>query len=77
VYCCGRLPTFQMSKLLPFSGSSGGSMGLWNVGILPRHYTASQPGRPRLETSPPWRLQNSLNYKLLNIAPDNRNHRYV
>jgi hypothetical protein len=27
----------------------GGSMDLWNVGILPQHYTASQPRRPRLE----------------------------
>jgi len=25
-------------------------MDLPNVGILPEHYTASQPGRPRLET---------------------------
>jgi len=27
----------------------GGSMDLPNVGILPQHYTASQPRRPRLE----------------------------
>jgi len=25
----------------------GGSMDLWNVGILPQHYTASQPRRWR------------------------------
>jgi hypothetical protein len=24
-------------------------MDLWNVGILPQHYTASQPRRPPLE----------------------------
>jgi hypothetical protein len=26
-----------------------GSIDFWNVGILPQHYTASQPRRPRLE----------------------------
>jgi hypothetical protein len=26
----------------------GGSMDLWNVGVLPQHYTASQPRRPQL-----------------------------
>jgi hypothetical protein len=31
------------------SSLDGGSMDLWNVGILPQHYTASQPRRPRLE----------------------------
>jgi hypothetical protein len=35
-------------------------MGLWNVGILPQHYTASQPRRPRLWNitdmkASPWR----------------------
>jgi len=25
----------------------GGSMDLWNFGILPQHHTASQPRRPR------------------------------
>jgi hypothetical protein len=24
----------------------GGSLDLWNVGILPQHYTSSQPRRP-------------------------------
>jgi hypothetical protein len=32
----------------------GGSTDLWNVGILPQHYTTSQPRRPRSEISP-WR----------------------
>jgi len=27
----------------------GGSVDLWNVGIIPWHYTVSQPRRPRLE----------------------------
>jgi hypothetical protein len=34
----------------------GGSMDLWSAGILPHHYTASQPRRPQLETSPPLSL---------------------
>jgi len=40
----------------------GCSMDLWNVGILPQHYTASQPRRPRVEVSPPWKPQNSQTY---------------
>jgi len=34
-----------------------GSMVIRNVGILPRHYTASQPKRPQLGISPPWKPQ--------------------
>jgi len=30
-------------------GEEGGSMDLWNVGILPQHYTVSQPRRHPLE----------------------------
>jgi hypothetical protein len=30
----------------------GGSIDLWNVGILPQHYTASQPRRSRLVSNP-------------------------
>jgi len=37
----------------------GGSMDLWNVGILPQHNTVPQPKRPRLETSPQLKPQNS------------------
>jgi hypothetical protein len=33
-------------------------MDVWNVGVLPQNYTASQPWRPRLETSL-WKPQNS------------------
>jgi hypothetical protein len=29
----------------------------WNVSILSQHYTVSQPRRPRLESSPPWKPQ--------------------
>jgi hypothetical protein len=36
------------------------SMALRNVGILPQHYTTSQPRRQRLESSPPWKHQISL-----------------
>jgi len=32
---CGRIPTFQGSTL----PEDRGSMNLWNVGILPQHYT--------------------------------------
>jgi hypothetical protein len=41
VWCCGRMPTLH--------SEDGGSMVLWNVGILP-HCTASQPRTPRLVT---------------------------
>jgi len=42
---------------VPCHPEDGGSMDLWNVGILPQHYTVSQLRRPRLERSPPWKLQ--------------------
>jgi hypothetical protein len=53
--------TFQRSMLSPASlhPEDGGSMDFWNVGILPRNYTASRPRRPRLESSLPRKLQNS------------------
>jgi len=56
VLCCGRIPTFQR---FPEDGSS---MNLWNIGILPQHNTVSQPRRPRLEISPPWKPPNSHVY---------------
>jgi hypothetical protein len=34
------------------SFENGGSMNLWNVGILPLHYPVSQPRRPRLDSEP-------------------------
>jgi len=36
-----------------FRPEDGGSMDLRNVGILPQHYTASQPQRPRIKFYPP------------------------
>jgi len=36
----------------------GGSMDLWNTGILLQHCTVSQPRRPKLESSLPWNPQN-------------------
>jgi hypothetical protein len=39
---------------------SAGSTDLWKVDILPQHYTASQPRRPRLEISPPKKIVSSL-----------------
>jgi len=32
----------------------GGSLDLWNVGILQQHWTASQPRRPRLQIEWHW-----------------------
>jgi len=32
-------------------------MALQNVGILPQHYMASQPRKPQLESSVPWKAQ--------------------
>jgi len=49
----------------------GGCMALWNYGILPQHYTASQPRRPRPETSPAWKPQNSqqnTEFKIYNFS---------
>jgi len=46
----------------PNRGEDGDRMVLRNVGILPHHHAASQPRRPRLEPSPPWKLQISLHY---------------
>jgi hypothetical protein len=48
---CGGIQTFQKSMLPPSSGWSdedGGSIDLWNVGILPQHCTASQCRSPGL-----------------------------
>jgi hypothetical protein len=37
----------------------GGSKALRNADILPQHYTVSQPRRPRLESSQPWKPKTS------------------
>jgi hypothetical protein len=52
-------PTITLHGVRTQKTEDGGSMDLWNVGILPQHYTASEPRRPRLETSPPWKPQKS------------------
>jgi len=43
---------FRGPRCFHLQGGDGGSMDLWNVGILPHHYTASQPRRPWLERNP-------------------------
>jgi hypothetical protein len=35
--------------------ADGGSVDLWNVGVIPHHYTASQPRRPGPEILPSWK----------------------
>jgi hypothetical protein len=45
---------FRSSCCLHSQGS-GGSMNLWDVGIVPQCYTVSQPRRPQLESSLPWK----------------------
>jgi hypothetical protein len=48
---------------------SSGSVDLWNVGILPQHYTTSQPRGPQLEISPLWKFQISLqSYNIDNVV---------
>jgi hypothetical protein len=42
----------------PFQ-TDGGSMDIRNVDILSQYHTASPPGRPRLEYSPPLKSQPS------------------
>jgi len=53
LWCCGRIPTFQRSVLPPSAwwsgGEDGGSVGLWKVGVLPEHCTASKPRKLRLQ----------------------------
>jgi len=52
----------------------GDSMDLWNVGILPQHYMASQPRRTWLETSPPWKPQHLIQIYFTGL---NKTHIYV
>jgi hypothetical protein len=46
-------PTTTLHGVTAQKTGDGGNMDLWNVGILPQHYTASQPTRPQHESSPP------------------------
>jgi len=60
----------------------GSNIGLRNAGILPQHYTASQPKRLRLESSPPRKPQISYEkviwflflegYKTIRVTPNNQ-----
>jgi len=43
---------FWVTTLCSAVVEGGWSMDLQNFGILPKHYTDSQPRRPRHETSP-------------------------
>jgi len=38
------------SVLVEYQREDGGSKVLRNVGMLPQHYTASEPRRPRLQS---------------------------
>jgi hypothetical protein len=58
-----------MCEYEDFHDGDGGSVNLRNVGILPKHYAGSQPRRPELETSPPWKPQNSqINKNFTSVA---------
>jgi hypothetical protein len=66
----GILPqhnTTQHNATRRHNSEDGGSTDLWNVDILPQHYTASQPRRPRLEKSPPWKPQNWIQCWFLEV----------
>jgi hypothetical protein len=56
---CSDVVGYQhpLSNPIHFQPEDGGSMVIRNVGILPRHCTASQLRRRRLKTSPPWKPQ--------------------
>jgi len=45
----GPLKHWYPTTTLHDHPENGGSMHLWNVGILPQYHMASQPRRPRLE----------------------------
>jgi hypothetical protein len=47
---------FGGPRCLHLQGENGGNKALRNSGILPHHYTVSQPRRPRSYSSPPWKL---------------------
>jgi hypothetical protein len=48
-YCIPGLRLCPFSHRQSLDLEDGGKMDLWNARILPQHYTASQPRRPRLE----------------------------
>jgi len=56
-----------------FMREDGGTTDLWDAGILPQHDTASQPRRPRLQSSQPCKL--NISSKVLNDDYYHRNTR--
>jgi len=48
--------------------TDGGSMDLWNVGILLQCYMASQPRRHQLKTLLPWKPQSLLTHSFYSSA---------
>jgi len=42
---------FEIFMTVKIHSEDGGSKIIWNIGILPQHYMASQPSRPCLESS--------------------------
>jgi hypothetical protein len=62
---------FRGSCCLHPQGEDGSNNVPRNVSILPQHYTASQPRKPRLESLPPWKPQISPK------GPLNRRRCYV
>jgi hypothetical protein len=58
----------------------GGSMDLWNVGVLPQLYITSQPRRPQSESSRLWKTKNLIRSRMLictKRSSDGRNKMYV
>jgi hypothetical protein len=55
----------------------GGSMDPWNLGILSQHYMVSQPRRSRLESSPPWKAENSYQNFSCRIMCAIHSHWYI
>jgi hypothetical protein len=49
--------TFRIKYHQSLHPEGGSSKYLRNISILPQYYTVSQPRRPRLESSPPWKPQ--------------------
>jgi len=60
-----RHNTEELEWLKWLHPEDGGSMDLWNVGILPQHYTASHPKRPRLVSFHHFHDHSGLHYNLI------------
>jgi hypothetical protein len=55
-----RYPTTTLRSVTTQKTADGGSLDLWNVGILPQHYEASEPRRLQLEAA--WTSEMSVTY---------------